>query len=335
MRTKVFIFLPNNGIGGSQTQFIRLQKSLSHSFDIFLYSLRSHSHPSPNISHLSLLKFYLLCLIHRPKFLVACNCFQFICLTPLVPFFRIVLAERNCPSSSIKREGFFSKLIRYFSYRYSSSLSVQTTTSYRYVRRFIRKDVCLTPNLFQPTPLQPIAIPSSCSPIDILCVGTKPYPKGFDIVYDVYVSLTKLISRDISVTFVGVTSSQLLSLVPDLSARSYPIFFKSPQLSVNNLYSKYTFLFVASRFEGYPNVIDEALNASIPVVILSTPFLQYEFCSLPDSVLYCNCFDDLRSKLETFLSNYYSNVNQFSRSSKLFLKNKNLISLASWTSLLS
>ena len=336
MINNIFILLPHNGIGGSQSQFIMLKNMLQTSRSLQLFSLRPHSLPHSDIQYTTLLDFYFHCFTVKPAYIIACNTMQFIVLLPILPFFRIVLAERNCPSSRIKRERLFSRFRRRISYLLAYKVSVQTTTALRYVRRFIRSDVVYTPNLFSPTSCPDKSISKDFpESLKILCVGTKPYQKGFDLSIDIFNYIQQLIGYQSSITFVGINKDQLENAISDSKTDLTSINCISPTRSLANIYSSFSFLLLTSRFEGYPNVIDEALDSNLPVVIYKTPFLRASFAELPSCVLYCTDKYKLTISLLPFLREYYLNQEQNSLTVHSFLYNKNSASLTSWLSILS
>ena len=172
----------------------------------------------------------------------------------------VVAAERNSPTlfrfikhGSFKR--FFSNLILLA----ASSIAVQFPNYRDYYPLYLRARIRITPNpVIPPTDIRRV---SNGVKNQLLFVGRLTYQKNLPVL----IRALAHVSQRVHLTVIGegpdYFESSTLALQLNLSVTFLP---PTPELS--SYYLRSDFLVLPSRWEGFPNVVAEALSFGLPVI---------------------------------------------------------------------
>lgn len=185
-----------------------------------------------------------------------------------------VVSERNFPS--LKRVQFSWSLLRRLSYPWSVLQIVQTTGTGRWLNSHITE----SPQLLLPNPVQwplPKFDPCICPhswlddagvPVDspiLLAAGTKINQKGFDFLMQVFARLIEE-NADVHLIILGFSLDinqdqikRLRELLVDFPRAQHQLHFPGKVGNMSDWYEAATIFLLPSRYEGFPNVLLEAM----------------------------------------------------------------------------
>lgn len=193
-----------------------------------------------------------------------------VCLASLLLPVRVVTAERNYPPS--KATALPWRLLRYILYRRCWGHVAQTNAVASYLEH---KLGCVNVHVI-PNPITRAQWQDTEDGLSdlrreklILAVGSKPLQKGFDLLVKAYamsnlyqqgwrlkiVGLSDQSRVDLNQLLVGLDVSRLLGLELD-----------SPEKDVVRIYRRSSIFVLASRYEGFPNVLLEAMANGCAVI---------------------------------------------------------------------
>ena len=193
---------------------------------------------------------------------------------------RVVISERNWLGRSGTRLPW--RILRKHLYRRASHFAAQTREGADWVREHLGlRAVTVIPNAVSvPIPLdtsRPCPQPSSDGRKMILAVGTKPHQKGFDLLLQAVVPLLRA-EPDWTLVVLGVDQEKLLGSLHDINPTNRP-----PELPLDQIhalgevgnpgtwYEAADIFVLSSRFEGFPNVLVEAMAYGCAPVAFACP----------------------------------------------------------------
>lgn len=185
---------------------------------------------------------------------------------------KTIAAERNSPDlfnfirkGKIKR--FFSNFILFT----SSKVAVQFENYRTKYPFWLRSKIIVTPNWVRQI-VSINRIPKR-DVFSILFVGRLTYQKNLSVLLEAF----KLLPQNFQLTVIG-DGPELQDLKFKAQQLSQSVFFELPRNDLNSAYANANLLCLPSRWEGFPNVVAEALSYGLPVV-------GFEKCSgIPDLI---------------------------------------------------
>jgi GalNAc-alpha-(1->4)-GalNAc-alpha-(1->3)-diNAcBac-PP-undecaprenol alpha-1,4-N-acetyl-D-galactosaminyltransferase len=173
---------------------------------------------------------------------------------------KVIAAERNSPTlfdfiqyGKLKR--FFSNLIL----QTASAIAVQFPNYRKYYPFYLRHKIAVTPNPVLP----PIHIRQNLNvgQARLLFVGRLTYQKNLSVL----IRALAYVNQPIRLTVIGQGPDY--SHCKEIAAEfNLPVEFLPPTREISKHYLNSDFLILPSRWEGFPNVVAEALSFGLPVV---------------------------------------------------------------------
>lgn len=192
----------------------------------------------------------------------------------------VIMSERNNFRS--QEMHVFWRVARPLAARLSTSLVMQTNEACRCLPDKLRAKAVIIPN--------PVALPSACarSPGDgtrLIAVGRLDKQKGFDLLLQAFRSVAAAApAATLTIFGEGPQRAALEQQVRDLNLSErvrMPGVTRSPAdwISAGDIFV------LSSRFEGFPNVLLEAMTAGLAVIAFDCPWGPSEILSDPDTGL--------------------------------------------------
>ena len=196
---------------------------------------------------------------------------------------RCLVSERNYPPA--KPPSLPWRCLRRLSYPWADLHLVQTRTTGNWLRRHCgaRRQLLLPNPVVWPLPEhEPRLRPDALLPADvpvILAAGTKPHQKGFDRLIPVF-SVLALRFPQLHLVVLGLSDQPRqgvdhqarlraqLGAAPDLQRR---FLMPGPVGNISAWYERATLFVLPSRFEGFPNVLLEAMAAGCVCIASDCP----------------------------------------------------------------
>lgn len=190
---------------------------------------------------------------------------------------RVYGSERNYPKRQPTRP--LWGLLRRFVYRLADGHIAQTHESADWLQRHTRaRNIHVVPNpVAWPIPsFSPMVAPESVLPPQrkiILAVGSKPEQKGFDLLIRAFAGLASdweewdlvIVGVDPTMTAVAADDVSLRQLSMDLGVVDR--FYCPGRVgNVADWYSRADLFVLSSRYEGFPNVLLEAMASGCPCI---------------------------------------------------------------------
>lgn len=188
---------------------------------------------------------------------------------------RVAVSERNHPSK--KRIAPIWSILRRVVYRFADIHVVQTPSIAAWVRKkTAARRVIIIPNAVSlPIPkVSPEVCPSSVLPDSrrvILAVGTKVEQKGFDLLLDAFaLSGNKF---DAALVILGLSESSRQSMAEQVCrlGLTESVFLVGKVGNVGDWYARSSLFVLSSRYEGFPNVLLEAMASGCACIAFDCP----------------------------------------------------------------
>lgn len=184
----------------------------------------------------------------------------------------VVVSERNDPAHNDIGRMWRLLRLRELTYPRAAAVVVQTQGVIARYGRAIREKIQLIPNPVPPPPPADDKAQPACSRPALLAVGSLQPQKGFDLLLTAFAALGER-HPDWSLTILGEgpLRASLLETARGLGVNKR---FELPGRvrNVQDYYRSAEIFVLSSRWEGFPNVLCEALAAGLPAVAADCPF---------------------------------------------------------------
>jgi glycosyltransferase involved in cell wall biosynthesis len=174
---------------------------------------------------------------------------------------KVVAAERNAPTLfEYIKFGTLKKIGSHFILSFASAIAVQFYDYRNLYPRFLRHKIIVTPNLVE----KRTQLPNPDTDPDftkILFVGRLTFQKNVRVLLEACVTLT----GKIRITLIG-EGPERLALENYARENRLDVHFLAPTSKLEAYFLDSDFLVMPSRWEGFPNVVAEALSFGVPVV---------------------------------------------------------------------
>jgi glycosyltransferase involved in cell wall biosynthesis len=175
---------------------------------------------------------------------------------------KLIAAERNSPTlfdfiNRGKSKRFFSNLILFT----STKIAIQFPEYEQYYPWFLRKKLVHTPNPVLQQKVIRDSTSRTSSVVQILFVGRLTFQKNLGVL----IGAMGLLNQKVNLTVVGV-GPDLLNCQQLSKNLGLKVQFKEPTDNLMDLYLESDYLVSSSRWEGFPNVVAEALSFGLPVI---------------------------------------------------------------------
>lgn len=185
----------------------------------------------------------------------------------------IIISERNNPVA--QRIPIFWRIMRMLLYPRSWAVVMQTEKAAGWARRYVGKDrVHVIPNFVEP----PVAHPGPC-PIELPCTrylvsaaGRLTHQKGFDLLIEAFARAARGRSDwGLVILGEGEDRGRLHDLVSRLSIQDRVI-LPGRIGTIEPVLRRSDIFVLSSRYEGFPNVLLEAMAMGLPVISTDCPY---------------------------------------------------------------
>lgn len=182
---------------------------------------------------------------------------------------KVIVAERNYPPNSM-RSSIWRHLRKYL-YRYADRVVVQTQDGADWLRvKTLSKTITVIPNSVSlPIPSgQPVISPKKFVSENeqlLLAVGNIHHQKGFDLLVDA-LNKTAIVSSNWVLVIVGAGDSRVLEDKIKTSGLGENVRIAGRVGNIGDWYQRADAFVLSSRYEGFPNVLLEAMASGCAVV---------------------------------------------------------------------
>jgi glycosyltransferase involved in cell wall biosynthesis len=222
---------------------------------------------------------------------------------------RVVAAERNAPTlfnfiRNGKMKRFFSNIILFS----ADKIAIQFEEYYKYYPFFLRNKIVVTPNWVRL--VENINFTEGKELTRVLYLGRLSYQKNVEIL----IKAMGFLQKNFSLRIVGdgPEVSKLINLTSQMELQN--ITFERATQNISTLFSQTDILCLPSRWEGFPNVIAEALAHGVPCV-------GYRDCSGMEQLI----IDGINGKLAEEIGSPLSLANALMELSDMNLDKKIII----------
>ena len=182
----------------------------------------------------------------------------------------VIISERNFPP--MKKTSIFWRVFRKIFYRYASCLVVQTDKTKNWVENNIKvKNISIIPNpcLYPLPAINPIIDENYFIKKNfkyIIAVGRFDYQKGFRNLLNVFIKISK-IKKDWNLVIMGdgFLRPKLEETISKNNLHNR-VFLPGRAGNISSFYNKADIFVLSSLYEGFPNVLIEAMSYGLPVV---------------------------------------------------------------------
>ncbi len=184
---------------------------------------------------------------------------------------RVVACERMNPAFEFTHRAVGLRWAMAFTYPLFDAITVQTKQAKAYFSHLVSERVYVIENLLYPLPKYSSFSVEAFKPY-VLFVGRMTQQKRVERVLREFDHAKKRISTPLHLVLVGdgPTKNQLVELSQSLKSRE-SIYFLGEQETSQELYGSAELLLLTSDYEGFPNVIVEALSNGCPVATTNCP----------------------------------------------------------------
>lgn len=189
----------------------------------------------------------------------------------------IIVSERN--DLQCRRLGFFWRLLRRYTYRMASVVVVQTDGAAMQVRSMVKYpgNIVVIPNavsldLVNTSDLPKYAtIQSENDIVRILAVGRLHEQKGFDLLIEAFGQvLLSVPNSELTIVGEGQERLNLIELCK-AHAPSGKVHMPGAVRNIEQYYASAHIFVLSSRYEGFPNVLLEAMAFGVPSIAFDCP----------------------------------------------------------------
>lgn len=175
---------------------------------------------------------------------------------------RVVAAERNAPTLfNFIRHGRFKRFFANLILLNASGIAVQFSSYKFHYPWYLREKILYTPNPVLPPARIKHMLPRDSSRIRLLFVGRLTFQKNLQVL----IKALHLSSSMYSLTVIG--DGPDLKICRELALElGVSVDFLPPSRDLSDFYLNADFLVLPSRWEGFPNVVAEALSFGLPVI---------------------------------------------------------------------
>lgn len=296
MKKKVIFVLPTLGIGGAERVITNIVNHLDFNvFDITILILKSSKHSYANLlnsnvklvnlNHKGKLRYSFLAILkyirkEKPKTVFMAMGDLNVLIAPFIPFFsKIDWIARETNTVSVRVTSFFVKWLYRVFYKNYTLIVAQG--------KGMKEDLVNHMNV-SPSKIKIINNPIDNAVIDeallkaanvklpndkinLLACGRLTYQKGFDLLLQEYANIPDVCTYHLTIVGTGLKEDRkdqeelLKSLILDLGIQEY-VSFIGHQSNIYPILKQADFFISSSRFEGFPNVVLEALYCGVPVL---------------------------------------------------------------------
>lgn len=174
---------------------------------------------------------------------------------------RVVAAERNAPTLfDFIQFGTLKKIGSNFILAFASAIAVQMPDYRNLYPLFLRHKIVVTPNLVEERRNIPTR-KSSPELSRILFVGRLTFQKNVGVLLEA----CSMLKGKIKITVIG-EGPERVALEDYANVKGLDVQFLVPTSNLEKYFLESDFLVMPSRWEGFPNVVAEALSFGLPVV---------------------------------------------------------------------
>ena len=181
----------------------------------------------------------------------------------------VIVSERVDPANA--RLGFFRNYLRRKLYPHAAAVVLQTEQVAAWARKFVpNKKLKIIHNpMYQPDEVEGIEDDPDLAGKYIIAIGRLNEQKGFDVLIKAFSSVC---TDNWSLVILGEGSERvkLETLIVALGMES-KIVLMGRVNNVSQYLTKAELFVLSSRFEGFPNVLLEAMGAGLPVISFDCP----------------------------------------------------------------
>lgn len=187
---------------------------------------------------------------------------------------RLVISERNDPR--FRAEPAIDRLLRRLLYRRADVMVAQTATMQQVMsRRYgLRRTLCI-PNPCVPAPGPPGANPRHGRRY-VLAMGRLFRQKGFDVLIEAFAASRAAMDTDLVIAGEGEELERLRSQAAAAGIGDR-VFFPGHVSEPAPLMAHCALFVLSSRYEGFPNVLLEAMSLGRPVISTRLPSGAHDF----------------------------------------------------------